>query len=163
MAIGNKVGLFIIRIYVGVTFLLAGIGKIWPGFDFSKFSEGWLKTEGLKGELAAEVGSIRPGLSFYRSLVENTFIPNASILTYIVVFGGMLVGIALIVGLLTRIASALGIVIAAAIFLLTWEAGFLPWTMLSNTAFVTGLLCLVTLLSGSGLIGGIDGKIRNRV
>jgi thiosulfate dehydrogenase [quinone] large subunit len=168
MGIGTKAGLFLVRIYVGLTFILASIKKIWLDFDFSKFSEGFLKKPLLKGTLEGAIGAgdaertMRSGLGFYENLIRDVFIPNASVMTYLVVFGEMLVGIALVVGFLTRIASAFGILMTVSFFLLTWQAGFLPWTMIHNWAFVTCLMCVVILLSGAGLVGGIDGKFRNR-
>jgi thiosulfate dehydrogenase [quinone] large subunit len=158
--VGTPVGLFLLRVLVGAQFVLAAWSKVWPNFSFSSFENGWLKQPELKGYLQGYAEAMRPELGFYKDLLVNTFIPHANVLTYGVVFGEFLVGVALILGLLTRIASAFGALMAAAIFLASWEVGPMAQMAFQNQAFITMILCLVILLSGAGLRGGIDGRIR---
>jgi thiosulfate dehydrogenase [quinone] large subunit len=162
MGFGTKIGLFVLRLYVGVTFVLAAWKKIYPGFRFANFPKGWLKTEALKGFLTNAAANVRPEVSFVGSLIEKVFVPNAGILTYLVVFGEILVGIGLVLGLLTRTAAIFGMLMTSVFFLATWEQGPFVWTLLHNWAFATMLLCFTILVSGAGLAGGIDGQIRRR-
>lgn len=160
MGTGTRIGLFLLRVYVGVTFVLAAWGKIWPEFSFGNFGKGWLKQPTLQGILEGALKTMRPEVAFYHGLVENVFLPHAGPLTYLVVFGELLVGIALVLGLLTRISAAAGMFMTAMFFLLTWQAGPLVQTAMGHHAFVYLVLCLVILISGAGLYGGIDGQIR---
>ncbi len=157
---GTRLGLFLLRVFVGVKFILASWDKIWPGFDFGNYEHGWLKQEKLKAVFEAKLPAIRPELGFYKDLVGGFFTDQHGLLTYAVVGGEMLVGIALVLGLLTRTASLFGAGMTAAFFLLTWKAGPLVPTAFGNMAFVVFLLCLVTAMSGAGLFGGLDGRIR---
>jgi len=160
LGFGTRVGLFLLRVLVGVQFLLAAWSKVWPEFKFANFEKGWLKQDELKGYLEGFVDKIRPELGFYKDIVVEQFIPNATPLGYAVVFGEALVGIALILGLLTRISGLFGALMTAAFFLATWEAGPIAHTAFKNHAFITMAMCFVVILSGAGLCGGLDAKLR---
>ncbi len=160
LGFGTRAGLFFLRILVGVQFLLAAWSKVWPEFKFSKFESGWLKQPELKAFLESFAKDIRPELGFFKDIMVEQFIPHADTLTYCVVFGEALVGIALVIGLLTRISGLFGALMTATFFLATWQAGPIAYTAFKNPAFITMALCFVVILSGAGLCGGLDGKIR---
>ncbi|MFK9090736.1 DoxX family protein [Bacillus salipaludis] len=94
--------LAIIRIYIGYEFLHAGIGKITSGgFDASGF---------LKGAIASSAGEHPAVQGWWAAFLENIALPNADLFSFLVQWGEVLVGIALILGLLTNFATLMGMV-----------------------------------------------------
>ena len=157
---GTKLGLFLMRVLTGLEFVLAAWSKVWPGFDFGKFSSGWLKQKELKAYLEGQLPVIRPELGWYADVVRDVFLKYEGVFTYVVVFGELLIGVALILGLLTRTAAMCGVVMMAAYFMLTWERGPIGYEMLNHAALFTFALCAIIAVSGAGLVGGLDAKIR---
>lgn len=112
----------IIRLYVGYEWLTAGLEKL-TGYSFSldstfgtKVSSSWIFTSHTG---AAIVGFAKVGLAqasgahpavqgWYAWFLQNVVIPNAGVFAYLITFGEVLVGIALILGLLTGIAAFFG-------------------------------------------------------
>lgn len=97
----------ILRIYVGWQWLNAGWHKVtdpaWVGPQAGTAVTGF-----LQGALAKTTGE-RPSVSgWYGSFIENVALPNATLFSYLVAFGEVAVGIALILGLLTGIAAFFG-------------------------------------------------------
>lgn len=83
-----------LRIYTGIFFLLAGYGKVTrdPAFDITRFLE-----------------NVKEGsFDFYRPLIDSVFMPSAGIFSFLVAWGEVALGIALILGVGTRIASLAG-------------------------------------------------------
>lgn len=93
--------LTIIRIYLGWTWLNGGIGKLTGGFDCAGFLTGAIKKAG--GEHPIVQG-------WWASFLENFALPYAKIFNILVPVGELLVGIALLLGLLTTFAALMGIV-----------------------------------------------------
>lgn len=95
----------IVRIYVGYAWLTAGIKKVtsdaWTGGEAGTAVSGY-----LRGALArAEAGEV-PG--WYAWFIESIALPNATLFSYMVAWGEVLVGIGLILGCLTGIAAFFG-------------------------------------------------------
>jgi len=94
--------LAIIRIYLGYQFLHAGIEKLTSGaFDASGF---------LKGAIAASTGEHPAVQGWWAAFLEHVALPNAEVFSFLVQWGEILVGIALILGLLTNFATLMGMV-----------------------------------------------------
>jgi thiosulfate dehydrogenase [quinone] large subunit len=102
----------IIRVWLGWSFLQAGWGKLtaangaWIGSN-----AGSSVTSFLNGAIKNATGAHPAVHPWYASLAQNFFLPNATLFSYLVAFGETLVGIALIVGLLTRFAAFWGMVL----------------------------------------------------
>ena len=99
----------VIRIYLGYEWLVAGWGKltnpagVWVGAKAGTAVAGF-----IKGALA-KTGGDHPDVSgWYASFLQNIALPNAVVFSYLVTFGEILVGVALILGLLTGIAAFFG-------------------------------------------------------
>lgn len=95
----------IIRLYLGYSWLTAGIGKItnpaWTGADAGVAIKGF-----MQGALAlVEEGHVP---TWYAWFLETLVIPNSVLFSYVVAWGEVLVGLGLIVGLLTGIAAFFG-------------------------------------------------------
>lgn len=95
----------ILRLYLGYTWLTAGIGKVtsdvWTGDQAGVAVKGF-----MGGAVAlAEEGEVA---GWYAWFLENLVIPNAEVFSYMVAWGEVLIGLGLIVGLLTGIAAFFG-------------------------------------------------------
>ncbi len=97
----------IIRLYVGLQWLQAGWGKLfsssWIGSDAGKAITGF-----LNNALTKTGGEHPDVMGFYAWLIKNIFIPIAPLMSYLVVFGEILVGIALIIGFQTKKSAIIG-------------------------------------------------------
>ncbi|GAE91961.1 hypothetical protein JCM21714_933 [Gracilibacillus boraciitolerans JCM 21714] len=93
--------LAIIRIYLGYQWMTAGWEKITGGFDASGYLQGAIEKAG--GEHPAVQG-------WWAAFLENVALPGANIFTFLVMWGELLVGIALILGLFTNFAALMGII-----------------------------------------------------
>lgn len=97
----------IVRIYLGWRWLSSGWGKLsspaWIGENAGAAVTGF-----LSGALALAEGENPSVQSWYAWLIETAFLPNATIMSYLIVAGEILVGLALIVGFLTGISAFFG-------------------------------------------------------
>lgn len=95
----------IVRVYVGWAWLTAGWGKVrspaWTGEDAGAAVTGYIN--GALGRV--EDGNVT---GWYATFLENVALPNATVFGYMVAWGELLVGLALILGVLTGIAAFFG-------------------------------------------------------
>lgn len=98
----------VIRVYVGWTWLMAGIGKVgspaWTGDNAGAAVEGF-----AQGALSKMSGDHPDVQAWYGWFLENAVLPNADIFGHIIAYGEILVGVALIAGLFVGIAAFFGI------------------------------------------------------
>jgi len=98
---------FIVRLYVGYEWLIAGWEKIknpvWVGSKAGIAVKGF-----LMGALAKAAGEHPDVSSWYANFIQHFAIPHAVFFSYAVSYGELLVGIALILGLFTGIAAFFG-------------------------------------------------------
>lgn len=98
----------IVRVYVGWEWLLAGWGKInspvWTGDQAGTALSGF-----IQGALNKTAGAHPDVQGWYASFLQNIVLPHVSFWAHLVSFGELLVGIALIVGIFTGIASFFGL------------------------------------------------------
>jgi thiosulfate dehydrogenase (quinone) large subunit len=127
----------IIRLYVGYEWLMAGWGKLTnPAGVWVGEKAGAAVTGFLGGALKKTSGDHPDVQGFYAWFIQNVALPNAALMSYLVTFGEILVGVALILGLFTGIAAFFGGVMNANYLL----AG----TVSSNPVlFVLGLLLVL--------------------
>jgi thiosulfate dehydrogenase [quinone] large subunit len=97
----------VVRVYLGWLWLKAGWVKVtnpnWVGADAGTAVSGYL--QGALGRAAAETPTV-PG--WYAWLIETVFLPNAVLMSYLVAWGELLVGVALIAGCLVGVAAFFG-------------------------------------------------------
>lgn len=92
--------LAVIRIYIGYAWITAGIGKISSGgFDASGF---------IQGAIASAGGDHPAVQSWWATFLETVALPNAEMFSFMVMWGEVLVGFALILGLFTNFAALMG-------------------------------------------------------
>lgn len=98
----------LVRIYVGWQWLEAGWAKLfnpaWLGADAGKALGGF-----VKGALAKTAGAHPDVTGWYAWFLEHTVGNHAIIWSYVVTYGELLVGVALIVGFLTGVAAFFGL------------------------------------------------------
>src|SRR3712207_6721508 len=99
----------IVRLYVGYEWLTGGIEKVfgegsvvWVGAKAGTAVAGFLKGAIAKSALAEGFDPVKtphPAVQlWYAELCRDVFLPNAALFSYLMAFGELLVGIALIVG-----------------------------------------------------------------
>ena len=97
----------IVRLYVGWEWLHAGWTKVnnpaWVGSDAGGAITGF-----LKGSLAKTTGAHPDVQWWYADFVQNYALNNTYVLSHMVAFGELLVGIALILGVFVGIAAFFG-------------------------------------------------------
>jgi thiosulfate dehydrogenase [quinone] large subunit len=98
-----------VRLVLGVEWLRAGWEKLgdpgWTGDPTGAAVEGF-----LNGAIAKATGGAHPEVTgWYANLAEDVFLPNAELFAYFVPIGQLLVGAALIIGLLTRLSVGFGL------------------------------------------------------
>ena len=100
---------------------MAGLEKVfgegsaaWVGPKAGTAVAGFLKGAIAKSPLAPGFDpavTARPVVQqWYAELAQNVFLPNATAFSYLVAYGEVLVGIALIVGLFTHFAALMGVI-----------------------------------------------------
>jgi thiosulfate dehydrogenase (quinone) large subunit len=100
-----------VRLYVGYEWFIAGYHKVtgvgsvkWVGAEAGSAVAGF-----VKGALT-KTGGEHPDVSmWYAWFLENCVLPNASVWSYMVAYGEVLVGLGLIFGLFTYLASFFGV------------------------------------------------------
>lgn len=93
-----------LRIYIGYEWVVAGYGKITsPVWTGSK--AGVALTGFIQGALAKTTGDHPDVRLFYGWFLQHVVLPNVKIFSILVAWGEVLVGIALILGLFTVVAS----------------------------------------------------------
>ena len=97
----------LIRVYVGYEWLIAGWGKfnnpVWVGSKAGVAVTGF-----LNGALAKTSGAHPDVSGWYAGFIQSVALPNASLISYLVTYGEILVGVALILGIFTGIAAFFG-------------------------------------------------------
>jgi thiosulfate dehydrogenase [quinone] large subunit len=97
----------IARVYLGWEWLMAGVGKFqsgaWTGEDAGGAITGFV-TRAL-----TKVGGEHPDVSgWYATFLEKVVAPNANLWSHLIVYGEILVGAALLLGLFTGVAAFFG-------------------------------------------------------
>ncbi len=100
-----------LRVWLGYTWLKAGLPKafgdkaeVWVGDKAGVAVSGF-----LKGALARAEGDSPQVQAWYADFVREVALPNAKLFSYLVAYGEVLVGLALILGLLTNFTASMGI------------------------------------------------------
>lgn len=146
-------GLFwlVARLWLGYEWLMAGVEKVfgdgrarWVGDEAGVAVTGFLNGAIAKSPLAEgfdPVATPHPAVQeWYARLVQDLFLPNATLFSYLVAYGELLVGLALILGLFTRFAALMGVIMNLAFL-------FAGTTSTNPQLLVVGMLIV--------LVGGV--------
>ena len=115
---------FVVRVYLGYFWLMEGIGKVTEGGWIGQGAGGAVKGF-AQGAMAQTTGEHPQVTQWYAWFLQNVVIPNAALFSYLVTFGEILVGLALILGLFTGIAAFFGAFMNAS-FIFAGTAGANP-------------------------------------
>jgi thiosulfate dehydrogenase [quinone] large subunit len=146
-------GLAVLRIAVGAGFLYAGLDKV---MHFAGVGKAFSATGFLKGAtLGAAPGSVEgavvnPTHDFWVSLAGNPGLMG--VINFLVVFGEIAIGVALILGIATRFAGVLGGLMMGLFYVATWDFshGFV------TEQFLYGIIALFVAYAAAGEAYGID-------
>ena len=140
-----RAALVLLRIYLGVIFLVAA----WPKLrvDF---------TPGLTRFL--EKVALENGHPFYQEFVRRVVLPNASLFAALVTWAELLVGLTLVLGLMTRLSAAVALLLVVN-YMLAKGAWF--WTPSSNDA-AWAAISLALLIGAAGRTFGVDALLAQR-
>ena len=163
MEITSKIhmrGIALLRIMVGIIFLWAGLEKLTATepFDASGFLKfgtsgtlGWPFVSGTPVE-----GTIyNPTHDLWVSLAGSGLMPA---INFLVVFGEVAIGVALIVGLFTRFAGAMGTLMMLFFFFAAWDFAY----GIVNQHLTYALICATITGLGAGRYYGLDGVLADR-
>jgi thiosulfate dehydrogenase (quinone) large subunit len=150
-------GLALLRVAIGAGFLYAGLDKaIHFGAAAAKpfNATGFLKGATL-GTMpgSAEGAVVNPTHDFWVALAGNANLMG--VVNFLVVFGEIAIGVALILGLATRFAGLMGGLMMGLFYIATWEFahGFV------NEQFLYGIVALFVAYAAAGEYYGIDAII----
>ncbi len=145
----RQISIAALRVVVGWVFLYAGIEKIFGAEPFS--AAGFLQF-GTAGTApgAAEGAIVNPTQAFWVDLASNT--AAIGVIDFLVPFGQVAIGAALILGLGTRFAGAMGFLMMSFITIAAWDFAF-------GIVNYTAVLAITALLLGvmrAGETYGVD-------
>ncbi|MFQ5663955.1 MAG: DoxX family membrane protein [Terriglobia bacterium] len=131
--------LVVLRLYLGIAFIVAAGPKLQAGANWPE-------------RMAASLErSLPQSYGFYKAFVENTILPNQELFAFLVAWGEVLVGVGLLLGLFTRLAALMGLVMNTNYLLLL---GQLPLGPMNNAALIFAEI--VILLGAAGRAYGVD-------
>lgn len=147
-------GIVVLRIAIGWVFLFAGIEKFlnldggapFTAAGYLQFatSGSWPGVELAQGEF------INPTHPFWASLGTNAGL--IGVINVLVVFGELAIGTALILGLFTRFAAAMGTLMMTFFFLASWDFA----NGIVNSDAIYAILLVTLGIMGAGRVFGLD-------
>lgn len=151
-------GILFLRLLMGGVFLWAGTEKVLQVSGAPFDAAGFLKF-GTMGTWpgAAEGAIVNPTHTFWAGLATDPAL--MTLINFIVPFGQVAIGAALILGLFTRFASAMGTLMMLFFFVAAWDFGHGILNSHLVYAFATGFLGY----AAAGEIRGLDGSVLKRI
>jgi thiosulfate dehydrogenase (quinone) large subunit len=140
-----RAALALLRVYLGAVFLIAALPKLHEDF-----------TPGLTAFIQGR--AMEQSHGFYREFLQVVVLPNAQLFARLVTWGELLVGILLLLGLMTRLAGALALLLTANYML---AKGAWPWTPSSNDA-AFAIVSLALMIGAAGRTFGLDSILARR-
>lgn len=143
----------VVRILTGLLFTAEGLSKLSGDFVRGGFAKD-------AGRMAAE------SFPFWKRFLETTVVPHAGVFGWLIALGELAVGVGLLLGFLTRVASAGGAVLMLAIALgqakpepgAAWD----DWITSGLTPKLAFLLLVLLCAVNPGKVWGLDGTRRGR-
>jgi thiosulfate dehydrogenase [quinone] large subunit len=159
----HRIGVALLRVVVGVVFLWAGLEKAigvglgtWSAAGFLEFgtcgSLGWpFVSEVADGQC------FNPTQAFWVGLAGNE--AAMTVIDWLVPLGQIGIGVALILGLLTRFGAAMGTLMMLIFFVAAWDFQY----GVANQHLTYALISAAIAGLGAGKYFGIDGLISEQV
>jgi thiosulfate dehydrogenase [quinone] large subunit len=105
-SLGSSTLWFVVRMYVGAEWLLAGWGKV---TDPAWGTSGKAIAGFVAGALAKSTGAHPAVQGWYAWFLQNLVLPSSGVFSLLVTWGEVAVGVGLLLGVLTGIASGFGV------------------------------------------------------
>lgn len=134
----ERIVLLPVRLFIGLGWLRAGVEKL--------VDPGWLDGSSLAAFLHGQLASGQVVFPVYEQLISSAFLPHVQLLSWIVLFGQLLAGLAIMAGFLTNAALLGG---------LFMNLNFLLAGVPNPSAFYL-VIQLALLLAHSGAVFGVD-------
>lgn len=135
----------LLRVYTGVFFLKYGFGKV-TNPDFA---------DGMSGFVS---GNLEKSFGFMRPFLESVVLPNSGVFAFLVAWGEVFLGVALVLGLATRYAAIAGAFMIA-MFWFTKGQGFLD---AQNHDAIWFVILIVLAAVHAGRVHSLDEKLKHR-
>lgn len=155
----HQIGAALLRVTVGAVMLWAGLEKLigtpggWSAAGFLKFATaGTLGWPFVSGE-PAEGTIYNPTHDFWVNLAAND--TAIQVVNFLVVFGEIAIGVALILGLFTRFAALMGALMMAVFFIAAWD--FAYGIVNQHLTYLVVFLTVVGI--GAGKYYGLDATL----
>lgn len=150
-ATGTGQAIAIVRMLTGVLFVAEGAAKIAGDF--------------VRGGFAEEVRETAAGRAwpFWASFLDSVVLQNATAFGWFFALAELALGVALVLGLLTRVAAVCGMALMVILMLgLTYVPGrsWDQWVTSGLNAKFAFLLLWLLFLTDAGRVWGIDGRLR---
>ena len=140
-AVSSRMWLFVLaRVYLGICLLFSDHGNAQPNE-----LAGFLKY------------ALRNGYRWYQNLLNSVVVPHSSAFGILVVIAEIYVGIALVIGFTTRLASCVALFL---LFNYMCAKGALPWGPGIDQSDI--ILAVIIFFSDAGRIFGIDKLLADR-
>jgi thiosulfate dehydrogenase [quinone] large subunit len=146
-------GLAALRIVIGAGFLYAGLDKAihFDGGAKAFSAAGYLKGATLGTAPGSATGAVvNPTHDLWASLAGNPGLVSA--INFLVVFGEIAIGVALILGIATRFAGVMGGLMMGLFTIASWDFAH----GLVNEQFLYGIVALFVAYAAAGETFGID-------
>ena len=140
-----RAALVLLRVYLGVVFLIAAVPKVLGDF-----------TPGLTAFL--EQRAMEQSHPFYRGFLQEVVLPNTHLIAALVTWGESLVGVLLILGLMTRLSATVALLLTLNYM---FAKGAWPWTPSSNDAAFAAI-SLALVIGAAGRTLGLDSILARR-
>jgi thiosulfate dehydrogenase [quinone] large subunit len=142
-------GILALRLTAGWVFLFAGLQKVLGAEPFSAYGFLTFGTAGT-AEGAAEGAIVNPTSAFWVDLAANPQL--LQIVDFVVPFGQIAIGTALILGLATRLAAVMGFLMMAGFTIAAWDFAH---GVINQTALIA-IVSLVLGIIRAGDVYGVD-------
>src|SRR3954471_23459770 len=140
-----RAALALLRVYLGTVFLVAAIPKLQGDF-----------ASGLAGFLQGK--AMDQSYPFYRGFLQDIVLPNLHLFAGLVMWGELLAGVLLILGLMTRISAAVALLLTVNYML---AKGAWPGMPSSNDA-AFAVMAVAVMIGAAGRTLGIDSLLAKR-
>jgi thiosulfate dehydrogenase (quinone) large subunit len=147
-------GIFLLRAFLGLGFLFAGLERYFMWASGTPFTSKAFLQSGTTGAwLGSGAGAVvNPTHGFWAWIAGHASLVSA--IDYLVVFGELAIGVALILGVATRLAALMGTILMALIYVAAWSFADGPF----NEVFFYGLISAVIFYAGAGAYA-LDGAM----
>ncbi len=139
-----------LRIFTGAAWLAHGIGKI--------TNPKWFAPGGMFETFVGDMTSATTGP--YHDFITGFVLPHANVFSVLVAWGETLTGLALLLGLFTRVGGIVGTFLVLNYWLAKGDYGHIQ--SIGGLDLATAALSLVNAVLPTGLVWGLDGLLQRR-